>query len=66
MLNSAGTVPRAVGQRGNCRRILRHCHDALPACGALLISESVRQDGLGTVFGTLMFQLIARKKGARK
>ena len=33
----------------NCRRILRHCHDALPVGGALLISESVLQnDGSGT------------------
>jgi hypothetical protein len=39
----------------NCRRILRNCHDALPAGGALLITESVlNDDGTGTPFALLM------------
>jgi hypothetical protein len=39
----------------HCREILKNCHDALPAGGALLITESVlNSDGTGSPFALLM------------
>jgi hypothetical protein len=53
----------------NCRRILRNCHDTLPAGGALLITESVlNDDGTGTPFALLMslHMLAICEPGARE
>jgi O-methyltransferase domain/Dimerisation domain len=53
----------------NCRKILRNCHDALPAGGALLITETVlNNDGSGTKFGLLMslHMLVLCEPGARE
>ena len=53
----------------NCRKILRHCYDALPAGGRLLILESILKDDLsGTDFGVLMslHMLVVCEPGARE
>lgn len=53
----------------HCLQILRHCYDALPSGGALLITESVlSEDRSGTPFGTVMalHMLLVCEPGARE
>jgi DNA-binding Lrp family transcriptional regulator len=52
-----------------CRRILRHCADALPSGGALLVSDSVLGDdfvGHGMTNAKDLLMLVANEPGARE